>query len=538
MRNQKTEKPVTEISGDGLPQNEQLGSQLDSTNSESRQVSQCVPATMPVELLRDRHGIYGIGITDEFDHEDVALRCGLGVLDQSGTLLPPEIERTPRPLILRPDRLRDRGRIFGGAALQKITGGFRHGIFCRCAEEHLRKFIHHEALRRAGLPWPPPDGHRDERWWSLDNAQQAKNRGTYHGLRVLSLCVINRLIGELHEAAADLDAVKMARRFPLSWRESIYRACALSRRALQLADVFPLAALDIYADHSLVIAGWSSTAEYNRHMSERSARREEAANLVERGARLRDIASALGLPMALRRVKPVVTSWAFGILVEHPELLQWMPETTPAAHLWLRSVSFAYREGGLDYARWVARHVPEMPRAEVVATVTNVADWVRACKNAAEPDDLFAPKQFVTRWFNPAMGVKAVMQASHDWHEAVASNADSTDSSALPPPWFPAGKQGAFEIIPITTAGGLVREGYAMHHCVGSYADRVRGGDCYVYSVRKDGERVATVSLVPPGPFIGNVRQVSIEQVRGPCNAEPPKAIVTAVRQWLREREA
>ena len=129
--------------------------------------------------------------------------------------------------------------------MQKIVGGFRHGPFEHTIEERLRQFIHHEALQRAGLPWPPPDHH--ERWWSNDKAQQARNRGVYHGLRLLSVGVINRLIGELHEAAADPDAIRAARRFTLRHREDIYRACALSRRALQLVETFPVAALAIYA---------------------------------------------------------------------------------------------------------------------------------------------------------------------------------------------------------------------------------------------------------------------------------------------------
>ena len=198
-----------------------------------------ITQTMPVELLRDARGIYGIGITEPHDLEALAWSCGI---DTEKTY----ILRPPPPLILRPDCLERAKRPHGyGAALQKIVGGFRHGPFEHTAEERLRQFIHHEALQRAGLPWPPRDDR--ERWWSNDKAQQARNRGVYHGLRLLSVGVINRLIGELHEAAADPDAIRAARRFTLRHREDVYRACALSRRALQLVETFPVAALAIYA---------------------------------------------------------------------------------------------------------------------------------------------------------------------------------------------------------------------------------------------------------------------------------------------------
>jgi hypothetical protein len=472
---------------------------------------------MPVELLRDHRGIYGIGVTD--DHDLVALSWSCGAEAD------PRLDRTPRPLILRPDHLC--GNLPGysyGAALQKITGGFRHGIFCHSTEEHLRQFIHHEALRRAGLPWPPPDRAVGtyQSYWSDDKAQQARNRGIYHGLRQLSLCVINRLIGELHEAVNQPDAIRAARRFTLRCRERIYRAAAQSKHALQLADVFPVAALAIYADRWPALPYEASRDRHQRHQS------LKAASLVERGARLRDVAAVLGFPMALRHVKPGAAHLVDGLFIRHPDLLQYIPATTPGARIWLQSVEFAARRGDLDYARWVARHVTEIPGRrlqQVGNTVSDLLDWKLANTGKKEGG------QFVTRRFTSEMGLKAAVEASHEWHEAVASNMDS-DGGSLPPPWYPAAKVGAFEIIPIETAAELVREGYALHHCVGTYADDVRAGACYVFSIRRDGEPVATLALVRDHDNNG---KQSIGQVRGPCNAEPPKAVMTAVHRWFRD---
>jgi hypothetical protein len=406
--------------------------------------------------------------------------------------------------------------------LQKIVGGFRHGPFEHTAEEGYRLFIHHEALQRAGLPWPPPT-HRE--WWSNDKAEQARNRGVYHGLRRLSVGVINRLIGELHEAAADPDAIRAARRFTLRHREDIYRACALSRRALQLVETFPVAALAIYA------GWWPSTGEtewdkFERLWHQRAQQQHDAAKLVECGARLRDVAAALNFPLALRHVPPGAAHLVGPVVPRHPDLIQWMPEQTPAVKIWLRVVGIAECRGGHDFGRWIARHVSEIPgRLNGVAhTVTDLADWVRAKEGSG--------REFVTRSFTPAMGLKAATQASQEWHEAVATHADCRQGLELPPPWFPAAKQGGFDIIPIATAADLYREGQAMHHCVATHADRVREGAYYVFSVRQSGEPVATVSLVRDGA------RVLIEQVRGPCNSTPTAAIMTALRQWLRTRPA
>ena len=53
-------------------------------------------------------------------------------------------------------------------------------------------------------------------------------------------------------------------------------------------------------------------------------------------------------------------------------------------------------------------------------------------------------------------------------------------------------------------------------------------GDTYVYSIRQHGERIATLAL---GRHNG---RAYLEQIRGPCNTEPPKATVATVVRWLR----
>ena len=167
----------------------------------------------PVQLLHDARGIYGIGVV------------GCEVEEDRGE--PPEI-------ILRPDRLLEAGT--RAAALQMITGGFRppdvqpHGW----RNASVRQ-IHWEMLRRKGLNWPP----YRLKWWSDDAQQQARNRQIYHGLRLKSLTIINRLVGEALQAAAEPDALALARRFQFYDRYEIYRATAVSRRALQLVNVFP-----------------------------------------------------------------------------------------------------------------------------------------------------------------------------------------------------------------------------------------------------------------------------------------------------------
>jgi hypothetical protein len=115
---------------------------------------------------------------------------------------------------------------------------------------------------------------------------------------------------------------------------------------------------------------------------------------------------------------------------------------------------------------------------------------------------------------------------SADWHEAVANNFDGPNS-AFPDPWYPAVRLGDYEILPIEDGASLYREGTAMHHCVGTYSDEVQRGNLYIYSIRRNDERVATLAL---GRHNG---RACLQQIRGPCNTEPPKAIVATAVRWL-----
>jgi len=477
----------------------------------------------PVELLRDQRGIYGIGVSDLFDFEAIAWSCGIEPE-------PHTFERPPRALILRPDRLPDTTP--SGAVLQKIAGGFRRGPFMRTHEERLRRFIHHEALNRAALQWPPRhDPFGSAQWWSADKKQQARNRGIYHGLRQFSLRVVNRLIGAALEAAADADAVKAARRFAFEHRESIYRAGALSRRALQLAETFPVLALAIYAEDSRVC-----------HYGERRdaaalrVRQNQAIKLVVAGARLRDVAGAMGIPMALRRIKPGVAHLASEIFWYHPGLLRAMPDSVPSSRIWLRVVPWAHNRVSAEFAEWAARQASQIPGSlnHVGGVLGDIADWVRAGM-PPEPDPLLgrpvqAGREFVVRPFTPSMSLKTAMTLSADWHEAVANNLDGPNST-FPDPWYSAARLGDYEILPIEDAASLYREGTAMHHCVGTYGGRVQRGELYIYSIRRNGERVATLALGRDDS------RAYLEQIRGRCNTDPPKTIIGVVRRWLRAQK-
>ena len=127
------------------------------------------------------------------------------------------------------------------------------------------------------------------------------------------------------------------------------------------------------------------------------------------------------------------------------------------------------------------------------------------------------------------MSLRTVTRLSAEWHDAIASRLDGPQH-IFPPPWIDTTHIDGLEIIPIDNSADLYREGAAMHHCVGTYSTDVRHGRCYIYSIRRNGERLATAAIVRK-----EGRPV-LQEIRGPCNVEVSDKIKAAARRWLRRK--
>ena len=359
----------------------------------------------------------------------------------------------------------------GTPILQRITGGFRHGMFCNTLEEQLRRVIHQAMLSRVGLPWPAP-----LQYWSSDRNQQNRNRKIYHGLRLASLSVMNRLISEALEEGADQEAVKVARRFRFHDRYAIYCASVRSRRVLQIAVEFPALALAIIKsepplEDQLRELADTSICAFDDWLEDKKRTSAEAKDLVDAGAPLKTIASLMRIPMALRKVKPGAADLALNLVhaLRDPRLLHaHMPRSLPRMKLWLRSMGVA-AGAGPEFATWTAKNCLEVqaPPKEVLILLEDVRNWAEACHRASVPAhsrsanvgqnrELLVARgeEFVDRPLSQDMGLKAVIKLSHAWHEAVAENMSGLRFS-FPEPWCKGGYFGGYSVLPIERSGRL-----------------------------------------------------------------------------------
>ena len=81
------------------------------------------------------------------------------------------------------------------------------------------------------------------------------------------------------------------------------------------------------------------------------------------------------------------------------------------------------------------------------------------------------------------------------------------------------------QIVCPSTPEDLVQEGKNLHHCVGSYAERVAKGQCLILFLRHTDE--------PEKPFYTiEVRGDQIQQVHGDHNSNPTPEVEQFIAQW------
>jgi len=138
--------------------------------------------------------------------------------------------------------------------------------------------------------------------------------------------------------------------------------------------------------------------------------------------------------------------------------------------------------------------------------------------------------------FNRAWTWESAYKAAEAWHRELAKNSQAEaffrnhgqdyeaeiNLGALPAELQIDG----LDFVALRSGLALHEDGRAMHHCVASYAGAVIKGKSRIFSIRRDGKRIATLELV-------RRKKWQIEQVKGPCNRAPDPAVAFAATRFL-----
>jgi hypothetical protein len=130
----------------------------------------------------------------------------------------------------------------------------------------------------------------------------------------------------------------------------------------------------------------------------------------------------------------------------------------------------------------------------------------------------------------------SVINLTNEWHEDLAKDKIQLNSytwEGLPLEDATYETADAFYYVTqIKTTKALSKEGKAMHHCVGAYADRCKKGQCGIFTIKKflkQSSRIVDLSTVEVNPY-GRV-----VQHRGPFNQTPTNEALSILNKWSKE---
>jgi hypothetical protein len=249
------------------------------------------------------------------------------------------------------------------------------------------------------------------------------------------------------------------------------------------------------------------------------------------GAALAQVAALAGLPMWLRRLPPEAFVRPIPRLPDgelfRRQIANHLPRSPKLVPTWLQLVADAAELAHEPLAAWIAREYVRAPQQVPATKMRRIALWAWfSTEPATTGHDL------IERPWTPDMRIDAARSAASDWEIAVALHAN-LGRQPITDMWLRAGRMAGYEFAPLDSIAAITEEAKAMQNCLRTYGTNLAHNQTRLWSVRKDGERVATLQIArrnrDPLP--------NIVQLKGPRNIDVSRELWWAARQWLHKHD-
>lgn len=350
-----------------------------------------------------------------------------------------------------------------------------------------------------------------------------RDRKKVYSVKSKSGKLFNYVWKQIIERTADKECLKIAYRYPPSFRYTIYALCCKSDRFKQICVSFPVAAAFVANANDL--RSWS---EVNATIP------FEVYSMIEDGKPLTEIAEKMGASMWLRKVKPQNTVFLQRFVsITDTFFREYLPHKTMQQYRYLR-----YSPVGrgmylnLTVEHWVMKNIPLTEKSEKLnVDVAHVRDYIYS--SIRENAD-----------FKINCSWKTALERADEWTRQLNRQRAQDQLLAdekrreeynkpFPAQWIEDDETNGYKFKYLNNEQALINEGRAMEHCVASYAWRCRDNNCQIYSVTKNGKRIGTLELIEGFPV-----KFMVNQFRGKCNSKPENDANIAVSTWLQNHYA
>jgi hypothetical protein len=252
--------------------------------------------------------------------------------------------------------------------------------------------------------------------------------------------------------------------------------------------------------------------------------------LVVAGDPLAAIAEAARVPLWLKKLPPECFFGALPPLPDSPDFVRrianHLPQHRMNAKAWLEAVALAAYWGNEDVAVWLAREVSRLKnRVRVLdrRQIRRIALWAWF---SGAPGTRGAA--LIEKPFRAAMNMATAQRWARQWIETVDLHLNLGDGK-LADVWLTPDHIDGYDFVPLATAADLVAEAEAMDNCLRTYGSDLAHNTSRLWSMRRDGQRVATLRLTrsrsEPLP--------NLYEIRLPRNVVAPAELWWAAHRWL-----
>src|SRR6185503_11050025 len=155
--------------------------------------------------------------------------------------------------------------------------------------------------------------------------------------------------------------------------------------------------------------------------------------------------------------------------------------------MWLRAVADAAELADDAFAIWIAREMVRDMRSVKLKRLRLVGLWAWF---SSQPDT-FAGSLMRKCW-TPDIQFEAALAAADDWHDTILLYAN-LGREPITDLWLRPAHVCGYDFRPLVSVSEIADEALAMSNCVRRYGEDVAHNRSRLWSVRRDGQRVATL---------------------------------------------
>jgi hypothetical protein len=245
------------------------------------------------------------------------------------------------------------------------------------------------------------------------------------------------------------------------------------------------------------------------------------------GSALAEAAATADLPMWLRKLPPEALARPIARLPDgelfRRQIANHLPRSPKLAPTWLQAVADVAEFAHESAAVWIARELVREPRRVNPARLRLISLWSWfSVRQATFGNEL------IERGWTPDMRIGPALAAADDWRMMISLHLN-LGPQPINDMRLQAGRVAGHDFLPLNSISAITEEADAMRNCLNTYGYNLAHNASRLWSVRLNGERVATLRIAcryrDPLP--------NIVELKAAGNAGVTRELWWAARQWL-----